>query len=432
MKLSVIGGGGVRAPLLVHGLTRSDVPIDTISLYDVDEERLAIIGRLAQQLSEGARVEATTSLDGCLEGASFVFTSIRVGGIAARAHDEAVALNHGIVGQETVGPGGFAMAMRTIPEIVQYARAVERVAPDAWMINFTNPVGIITEAVRTASDAKIIGICDTPTELFEEIAHALGVPSSECHFDYFGLNHLGWVRDVLYRGRSILDPLFDNPEALQRLYRMPLFEPERLRQLRLVPTEYVYYYYRAEHAYNNVRRAGLSRGELIERLNRQLFKELAASPGNAIASYERYLEARDGSYMQIESGAAAPRQPNPWAGVTGYDKIALSVMRGIHKNTGAIVPLNVTNDGNISELLDTDVIEVPCVVNASGARALHSGPAAPAARDLLQRVKAYERKTVQAGLSRSLADARDALALNPLVPDIEVAGSLVEALDLRC
>ena len=169
MKIAVIGGAGVRTPLLVNGLTDSDLPIDQIALYDVDQERLAPIGRVAALMAARGRVVLCESLAECVSGTDFVFTSIRVGGMDRRIRDESAAQRHGIVGQETVGPAGFAMATRTIPHMVRYAREISRLAPAAWIINFTNPAGMITEAMRTVT-SRVIGICDTPTELFEEVA----------------------------------------------------------------------------------------------------------------------------------------------------------------------------------------------------------------------------------------------------------------------
>lgn len=430
MKIAIVGGAGVRTPLLVHGLTRSDVAITSVALFDPDRDRLALIAPLAGRLAQGATVTAAASLEACLEGASFVFTSIRAGGIEGRARDEQTSLDHGIVGQETVGPGGFAMALRTIPHIVRYARAVETYAPDAWMINFTNPVGIVTEAVRTATAARIIGICDTPTELFEEIAHALELPSTECYFDYFGLNHLGWVREVYHQGRPQLARLFDDRARLASVYRTPLFETRFLQELRLLPTEYVYYYYRSQDAYQNLKRAGSSRGRVIQGLNERLFRDLAAHSADAETIYERYLAERNAGYMQIESGSGKARQLTPWAAITGYDKIALSVLRAMRGNTNAIIPLNVTNGGNIPELEAGDVVEIPCAVNSSGARPMHVGAVPTAVRELLLQVKDYERRTVRAALSGSAADAREALARNPLVGSAELAGRLVEALTI--
>jgi 6-phospho-beta-glucosidase len=429
MKLAVIGGGGVRVPLLVNGLVQSDLPIDQIALFDVDRERLNLFGDLASRFAGQVRVTIASEAGEAIDGADYIFISIRVGGIRARARDEAIALDHGIAGQETVGPGGFAMALRTIPAILPYASEIATRAPHAWIINFTNPVGIVTQAVRQATGARVIGICDTPTELFEEVAHVLEVPSGECYFDYFGLNHLGWIREVYYRGTPQLIRLWDRADLLQKVYRAPLFEVERLQALRLLPTEYVYYYYRAEHAFRNIARAGESRGMVIERLNTQLFEDLRNPALDPVVTYERYLATRDAGYMQIESGAQAPLARSPWAELTGYDKIALQTVRGIHFNLGTIVPLNVENRGNLPELASDDVIEVPCVVNANGALALHAGPMPDAVRDLVLHVKDYERRTVKAGLTQARADAVDALAANPLVDSLRQARELIAALE---
>lgn len=430
MKLAIIGGGGARTPLLVNGLIRSDLPIREIALFDPDGHRLELMTGLARTRAGAVVLTTTPTAAEAVTGADFVFISIRVGGIAARAHDEATALEHGIVGQETVGPGGFAKAMRTVPHVVAYAREVQAHAPEAWIINFTNPVGIVTQAVRTATGARIIGICDTPTELYEEVCHALDIPSAEAYVDYFGLNHLGWIREVYHQGEPQLHRLWEEPGRLARIYRSPLFAREFLRQLRLLPTEYVYYYYRSADAYANVSRSGTSRARVIEGLNRHLFDALAAAAEDPVAVYERYIAARDAGYMQIESGSQAPRHSSPWSELTGYDKIALNTVRGIHFNSNAIIPLNVDNRGNLPDLADDDVIEVPCVVNDNGALPLHSGVVPDVVRDLLVQVKDYERLTVGAALSRDMGAATQALARNPLVPDADTAARLVGALVL--
>lgn len=431
MKLAIIGGAGVRTPLLVNGLTRSDLPIDHIALYDINQPRLEVIAELARRVSGRIRLTTSASSAEAIAGSDIVFISIRVGGIASRAHDEAAALDLGLIGQETVGPAGFAMAMRTIPHVVAYARQVTELAPAAWIINFTNPVGIITQAVRTATGARIIGICDTPTETYEEVCHALDIPSAEAFVDYFGLNHLGWVREVYHRGVPQLHHLWAEPARLARVYRTPLFEPDFLRELRLLPTEYVYFYYSGERAVANMRRAGNSRGRVIERLNLQLMDDLAKAERDPVDVYEAYIAARDAGYMQIEAGSSAPRVKSPWAEVTGYDRIALNTVRAIHFNSGAIIPLNVDNRGNIPELAADDVVEVPCVVNANGAWPLHVGPVPEQARGLLQQVKEYERHTVQAALTGDAALTRRALLSNPLVPTSRAADALLTSLVLR-
>ncbi len=427
MKIAVIGGAGVRTPLLVNGLTQSDLPIREIALFDIDARRLDAIGHVARRFAHHATLALCTTSADAIRDADFVFTSIRVGGIEQRARDEAASLRHGVLGQETIGPAGFAMTVRTIPALLHYAREVEQLAPDAWMINFTNPVGPVTQALLTETQARVIGICDTPTELFEEVAHALGVPSAECHFDYFGLNHLGWLREVYYRGRPQLARVWSDPDVLRSIYRAPLFDAEYLATLKLLPTEYVYYYIRTKHAAENMRKAGQTRGEVIARLNEHLFHELATPGVDAVATYERYLASRNAGYMQIESGSAIALAPIASAAVTGYDKIALSVVRAIHFNTGAVIPLNVRNNGNLPLDAD-DCVEVPCVVNATGAWPTHVPPLPPRIAEFIQRVKAYERLTIHAAHAQTPQAAVEALAANPLVADRVLAHTLYDAL----
>ena len=426
MKIAVIGGGGVRTPLLVKGLTESDLPIGEIALFDIDQARLSVIASLAGSFASSVRPYA--DVRAAVTDASFVFLSIRVGGIAARARDEAIAGAHDTVGQETVGAGGFAMAMRTIPHAVEYARIVAEAAPRAWIINFTNPVSIVTQAMTMGTDARVIGICDTPTELFEEVAHVLALDSSRCHFDYFGLNHLGWLREVYCDGEPQLARLWQDPALLSRVYRAPLFDATFLRTERLLPTEYLFYYYSPKTAIQNIKNAGLTRGDAIARLNEQLFRDLAGSGGDRRLIYERYLRARSAGYMQIEAGASQPIAPPPSAALTGYDRIALSVVRAIQFKTNAIIPLNVANRGTLPDLDDHDIVEVPSVVNANGARPLTVGSIPDHARALLVRVKEYERLTVTAATTRSIDDAARALTRNPLVADPALARTLVDAL----
>jgi 6-phospho-beta-glucosidase len=427
MKIAVIGGAGVRVPLLVGGLARSDLRITEVALYDVDQERQRVIAGLAAQMAEGVTVTSATAPEAAIEGASFVITSIRVGGAAQRAKDEATALAHDIIGQETIGPAGFAMAVRSIPPIVEYGRLIARLAPRAWMINFTNPVSIITQAVHQESDARLIGICDTPLEMFEDAAHALGLPASVCGYDYFGLNHLGWLRDVLFEGEGQLHRIWADDEKLKSAYRAPLFEPERLRKLKLLPTEYLYYYYRPGHALAKIKASGSSRGQAVAKLTETLFQDLKTPGPQDLSRYQLYLAARDSSYMQLETGSA-PRIKPDWAELSGYDKIALITIRAIVKNQGAIIPLDVANRGTFPFLEDDDIIEVPCRVDANGPQPLAVGTIPDHPRELIERVKIYERATVRAALTGDRDDLVEALALNPLVPTGDLAQQLVAAM----
>jgi 6-phospho-beta-glucosidase len=431
MKVAIIGGAGVRVPLLAGGLSRSDLGISEIALYDIDRERQRVIADLATRMAGGVRITSATTPEAAIAGADFVISSIRVGGAAQRAKDEAAAIALGAVGQETVGPVGFAMAVRTIPAMVDYGRLVARLAPQAWLINFSNPVSVITQAVHQETDARLIGICDTPMEMFEDAAHALGLPASVCSYDYFGLNHLGWLRDVLFEGEGQLHRIWNDDDALKSSYRSPLFEPERLRELKLLPTEYLYYYYRPEVALDHMKRAGSSRGAAVAKLTEKLFHDLQAlaPPGpQALGLYQAYLAERDASYMQLETGVTTPRIKPDWAELSGYDRIALMTMRAIVHNQGAVIPLDVANRGTLPFLEDEDIVEVPCRVDATGP---HPQPVAPIPdhpRQLIDRVKKYERATVTAALSGDREELIDALALNPLVISRAQSAKLVEAL----
>ncbi len=442
MKVAIIGGAGVRVPLLTGGLARSDLRISQVDLYDIDQDRLGVIADLSQRMAGGVRVTSAPTPEAAIEGADFVITSIRVGGAAQRARDEAACIALGSIGQETIGPTGFAMAVRTIPTMVEYGRMVARLAPRAWMINFSNPVSLITQGVHQETDARLIGICDTPMEMFEDAAHALGLPASVCAYDYFGLNHLGWLRDVIFEGRGELHRIWDDEARLQSAYRAPLFETERLRELKLLPTEYLYYYYRPEAALANMKRAGSSRGQAVAKLTEEFFSDLRRQTASAISDpqeippstserldrYQQYLAARDGSYMQLETGTTTPRIKPDWAELSGYDRIALMTMRAIVHDQGAIIPLDVANRGTLPFLDDDDIVEVPCRVDKDGPRPQPVAPVPDHPRELIERVKVYERATVKAALTGHRAQLVDALALNPLVSSREQAAQLVAVL----
>ena len=428
MKVAIIGGAGVRVPLLVRGLSEASLGIREIALYDTDSDRGRLIADLAARVAVDARVAMHDRPEAAIEGARFVIASIRVGGSGQRADDEATAMAHGVLAQETVGAVGFAMAIRTIPPMIGYAKLVQRFAPDAWLVTFTNPVSVVTQAVRRASGARVIGICDTPYEIFEDTAHALGLPATACAYDYFGLNHLGWLREVLHDGVPQLSRLWDDDARLASVYRERLFEPAALRALRLLPTEYLYYYYRPDVAMGHQRQAGTTRGVHVARLTERLFADLAARVADPVARYEAYLAARDASYMQIETGSSVPRVKPVWAELSGYDRIALMTMKAIVSDTGDVIPLDVENNGNFPFLALDDIVEVPCVVDRNGPRPLNVAPVPEHCVSLMTEVKRYERATMDAALSGSSADRRRALALNPLAGPPERRGALADAL----
>jgi len=328
--------------------------------------------------------------------------------------------------------------MRTVPPSIEYARLVAEAAPSAWIINFTNPVGIVTHAITAEGHSRAIGICDTPTELFERTAHVLDLPYERCFFDYFGLNHLGWLRNVYIDGRPQLHSLWSSPERLAHVYDAPFFAEAFLRDLNLLPTEYLFFYYSPTAAYENTRRAGQTRAAAITTLNEKLFHDLTEDGADRLAVYEAYLDARCAGYMQTETGTrSATASPSDKAAgdrlaerheFAGYDRVALAVIRAIHFDANAIMPLNVPNRGSLSFLADEDIVEVPCVVNGNGARPLATERPTDSVCDLILRVREYERLTVHAASTRNDDDSRRALFANPLIPSRDVASSLVRAL----
>jgi 6-phospho-beta-glucosidase len=431
MKITLIGAAGVRSPLLIHGLAAAgeQLRLDEVAFWDTDAERLKIMGRVAGAMAKKgglrARLNTFGSAEGALEGADFVITSIRVGGIAARVKDETIALAHGLVGQETVGAGGFACAMRNLAAMLEYARLIERVAPRATVINFTNPVGIISQGLLNHSSVNVLGVCDTPLETFEAIANAVDRNPFELHFDYLGLNHLGWVRSIRDEWSAELLPgILASPEILRNCYRHGLFSAEFLQQLGLLPTEYLYFYYFPRVAYENTKRSGQSRGQAITGMNERLFQKLAQAPESQLVDiYEDYLRERNASYFSIEATAGERQRENQelYSEFSGYERIALLVLQALQSDASSMIPLTVRNGGALEDLDKNDAVELPCSVSSRGVQVQAAGRAPAAVTSLLLQVKEYERLTVRACVEHSNEMALAALEKNPLVSKREVA-----------
>jgi len=443
-KVALIGGGGVRSPLLMYALNeaRKIIGVDELVIYDTDLSRAVLMARLGEIIvaHSGSDLRIVVrDLTTAVDGASFILNSIRVGGIAARARDERIALNHGYPGQETTGPGGLAMALRTIPVILQQARLVEQYSPKAWFINFTNPAGLITQALAGETDIRVAGICDTPSELFHRIALALGAPITDVQCEYLGLNHLGWVKGVRLRGEDVTARILASDAVLRSLYSTNLFDPSMIRNLGLIPTEYLFFYYARSRALENQRAARATRGEEIARMNESLFSELSADlqsrePVRALETYKNYLKQRSGSYMKLEAnagsafGAVADTQENPFVSATGYHRIALEVMKALSSPTPRRIVVNVRNQGAIDGLPADDVVEVSCFASQAGIAPEPAGSLPDAVKGLVLAVKAYERTAIQAVLEGSADRALTALLLYPAFGEWEPAEGLLQAL----
>jgi 6-phospho-beta-glucosidase len=421
--------------------------IGQLALYDVDRpcaELMAAIGReIARANNAGFEITTPDTIEHAVEGAKFVLSSVRVGGIEARARDERLIIDRGLVGQETTGPGGLAMALRTVPVALAHAQVIERLAPDAWLINFTNPAGLITQALMTHTNVRVIGICDTPSELFHRIAWALGLPFEDLEFVYSGLNHLGWVQHVCLRGEDITARILNDDEKLLQLYAARLFESDMIRTLGLIPSEYLFYYYAKSRAYQNQRAAGASRGEEIRQLNGVLFEGLhnaitAGEPASAVSIYKNYLNQRNASYMRLEAHAESamaqgpqawnPQDWNPFEAVTGYHRIALDVMTALSGDTPKQVVVNVHNHGAVEDLQPFDVVEIACKINREGPEPIHTGALPESVRGLTLAVKAYEHLAIRAAIERSFDLARLALMVYPSIGEWTPATDIMRAL----
>lgn len=432
MKLTILGGGGFRVPLVYGALLtdRAEGRVTEVVLHDLDAGRLSAVGRvLAEQAAtvpDAPTVTTTTDLDEALRGADFVFSAIRVGGLEGRADDERVALAEGVLGQETVGAGGIAYGLRTVPVAVDIARRVARLAPDAWVINFTNPAGLVTEAMSRHLGDRVIGICDSPVGLGRRIARVLGANPNEAWIDYVGLNHLGWVRGLKIAGRDELPRLLADPDLLGSFEEGKLFGVDWLQSLGAIPNEYLHYYYFNREAVRAYQHAEKTRGAFLADQQARFYDEVGAPGAKALDVWDRTRAEREATYMSEnrETAGAGERDADDLSG--GYEKVALALMRAIARDERTTLILNVRNQGTLSVLDHDAVIEVPCLVDANGAHPVSVAPLPDHATGLVCSVKAVEREVLAAAASASRATAVKAFALHPLVDSVNVARKLVE------
>ncbi|MFG3530270.1 6-phospho-beta-glucosidase [Streptomyces sp. NPDC047917] len=433
MKLTILGGGGFRVPLVYGALLadHAEGRVDAVTLYDTDADRLTAVARVLGEQAAGVpdapAVTATTDLDEALRGADFVFSAIRVGGLEGRAADERVALDEGVLGQETVGAGGIAYGLRTVPVAVGLAQRIARLAPEAWVINFTNPAGLVTEAMSHYLGDRVIGICDSPVGLGRRIARVLGADPDRARIDYVGLNHLGWVRGLYVDGRDELPRLLADPELLGSFEEGRLFGTDWLRSLGAVPNEYLHYYYFNREAVRAYQDAEQTRGAFLREQQEGFYARMKDPATPALSAWDRTRAEREATYMSENrevAGVGEREESDLESG--GYEQVALALMRAVARNERTSLILNVRNRTTLP-VLDADaVIEVPCLVDANGAHPVAVDPLPYHAVGLVTAVKAVERAVLDAAASGSRATAVKAFALHPLVDSVTVAGRLVD------
>ncbi|MFC5829888.1 6-phospho-beta-glucosidase [Nonomuraea insulae] len=436
MRLAVLGGGGFRVPLVYGALLRDTAKprVEEVVLYDVSRERLEAVSHVLRGLAAGhddpPRVRTTTDLDTALRDAAFVFSAIRVGGLAGRTADERVALDLGLVGQETTGPGGISYGLRTVPVAVRVAERVAALAPEAWVINFTNPAGMITEAMRQVLGDRVIGICDSPIGLIRRAAAALGLDPARVSPDYVGLNHLGWLRGLTYQGRDLLPGLLADDAALRQVEEARLLGADWVRVLGALPNEYLYYYYLSREAV--AASTGRTRGESLLEQQDRFYAAVRARPGDALEEWVRTRRERDASYMaEARDTTDAGERDTADLEAGGYEGIALALMAAIARGEPATMILNVGNGSAVPGLPSEAVVEIPCAVDGSGVRPLATRPLPGRFLGLMQQVKAVEQTVIEAAMTGSARLAVAAFALHPLVDSVTTAHRLLDGYRAR-
>ncbi len=445
MKLTLIGGGGVRSPLFVMTLLRwyQRIGLTELCLLDVDEQKLELFGALCRAVvhRDGDPFSITATLDAgaALSNAEHVVTTMRVGFEQGRALDERIALRHGVLGQETTGPGGFAMALRSIPAILEYAGLLRQLNPQAWMYHFTNPAGLVTQALRDAGYERTIGICDSANGGQQAVARWAGVDPARIRAEVFGLNHLSWCRRAWLDGEDLLPRALADERFLREA--QGLFEPALVRQVGMHLNEYLYYYYYAEKALAAISREGMTRGEEILALNWRLVEQLEEigverNPEQALRTFFGYEKRRGATYMHYAYGglsiAEADRQPIfdadiPAEAGEGYAGVTLAIIEALTKDQPLYTALNIPNDGAVDGMEASDVVEVSCRIDGTGVHPLPLGEVPAPQLGLMRAIKLYERLTVQAVQERSPALAAQALMAHPLVLSYSRASLLVAA-----
>lgn len=435
MKLTILGGGGFRVPLVYRALSSGQHAglISQVSLYDTDPARMAGIAAVlaAMPTTNAPVVTLHTSPAEALAGAQIVFAAIRQGGTDGRVLDERVALRHGVLGQETTGAGGLSYALRSIPTMLDYAQLIRAHCPDAWLINFSNPAGMVTQALTPVLGQRVIGICDSPIGLVRRASRAAGFPlraGSLAGVRYVGLNHLGWLHGLSADGVEYLPALLADTAALASFEEGRLFGPDLLSTLGSIPNEYLYYYYAQRESFAAVGSAHQTRGESIAAAAQELYPALATAGSAAFGAWDAARLQREEGYLAEARTGGEERDAADLAG-GGYEEVALSAMAALLGNAdasaGCELILNVPNNGTVAALPDDAVIEVPCSIDGAGATPLPQAPPTLHQLGLMAAIKAAETAVVRAATYGDRSAALEAFALHPLVDSSAVGAALL-------
>ncbi|USD82668.1 6-phospho-beta-glucosidase LicH [Bacillus safensis] len=419
IKIVTIGGGSSYTPELVEGFIKryQELPVKELWLVDIEagQEKLNIVGALAKRMVEkaGLPIEVHLTLDRreALKDADFVTTQFRVGLLEARAKDERIPLKYGVIGQETNGPGGLFKGLRTIPVILDIVKDMEELCPDAWLVNFTNPAGMVTEAVlRYTNLKKVVGLCNVPIGIKMGIAKALDVDVERIEVQFAGLNHMVYGLDVYLDGVSIMDQVLDelgnpNSQWSMRNIEAKNWEPSFVKGLGVIPCPYHRYYYKTKDMLEEEQKAAQEKGtraEVVQQVEQELF-ELYKDPDLSIKPPQ--LEKRGGAY---------------------YSDAACNLISSIYNDKHDIQPVNTVNRGAIASIPAESAVEVNCIITKDGPKPIATGDLPVAVRGLVQQIKSFERVAAEAAVTGDYETALVAMTINPLVPSDEIAKQILD------
>lgn len=439
MKITVIGGGGVRSMFLAKSIAQKTVKlhIDELCFMDNNEQKLKIYGGMAAHVAEllcpELKFSLTTDAIEAVSNADYVITTIRVGEDDMRAKDERIALSKGVLGQETTGAAGFSFAMRSVPVLAEYCELIKKYAnKNVKVFNFTNPAGVVSQTLRDMGYDFTYGICDAPSGMLRSFALLYNADPADISGEVYGLNHLSYFKSINLNGKDIMQELIENDEAYAKT-DMRYFEKELLRDRKAVLNEYLYYFYYREQAVENILKADKTRGEQIRDINKNMTAELSEMDvendfEGCLEVFNKWYGMREGSYMASETGV---KRTTPWKfniyeeDDGGYAGVALKFIETAQSGTTGTMIMCIPNDGSIDGLDDNDVVEITCDVDANGCRPHKIGKVDEQNLELIRRVKIYERLASKAIRNKDKAAAVQALTLHPLVNSYSIAKELV-------
>lgn len=440
MKITVIGGGGVRSMFLAKSIAQKArrLHIDELCFMDNNEQKLKIYGGMAAHVAgricPDMKFSLTSDAVTAVKNADYVITTIRVGEDDMRAADERIALNKGVLGQETTGAAGFSFAMRSVPALAEYCELIKKHAKkDVKVFNFTNPAGVVSQTLRDMGYDFTYGICDAPSGMLRSFALLYNASPDDISGEVYGLNHLSYFKSITLNGRDIMPELIENDEAYIKT-DMRYFDKDLLKDRKCVLNEYLYYFYYREKAVENILKANKTRGEQIRDINKHMTAELSEMDiendfEGCLDVFSKWYGMREGSYMASETGV---KRTQPWKfniyeeDDGGYAGVALKFIETAQSGTSGTMIICIPNNGSIDGLRDDDVVEITCDVNAGGCTPHIMGKVDEQNLEIIRRVKIYERLASKAIRNKDKSAAVQALTLHPLVNSYSLAKELVE------